>query len=500
MADTASTPADGAVKNPGKPDEVKYKADLAEAQKQHDASKEKFQAAKTKFEGATGSGRRDPNDRYGLLVKDQQEIRKKQGEHKSAKSQQRNVHDRNEAEIKKLIQEQKDARGRAGFKSADEIDAKIESINKQIDSGTMKVVDEKKALDNISQLRRQKKGFSNLDDLQKKIDEKKAENAELRKTFDNPEVRALQEKYEANQKELDEIKSAREGDRKNIDALRASKDNLYDEQNEAYKNVKAIKDAYFEQRRAYKTWEDNYYQQRRERAKAEREANDKEKRRRIAEAKLEEASEPAFLDEIRTSEGLIKHFDPSYTTTDGEATPAKYAASAQRTIDDSGFKGMKVMKKDEEDFFVGGGGKKKGKGKKPAASAADSKFNMNIGIIEELAKVGVDPPSTKDDVPSVVEKLKAKVENWKKNQKEQTEKNIEKAKKEIERLEKEASESAAASPAEGRRDRGKKVAQANVEPTAEAEQDQEKDGVADATKELNDAKIEDNETPEVASG
>lgn len=500
MADTATAPTEGGIKNPGKPDEAKYKADVAEVEKKLNAAKEKFEAALSKFQGATGSGRKDPNDRFGQLIKDQQEIRQKQGEHKAAKSQQRASHDRNEAEIKRLIQEQKDARGRAGFKSADEIESKIASIQKQVDSGTMKVVDEKKALDSISQLKRQKKGFTALDDLQKQIDTKRSENAELRKTFDNPEARALQDKYEANQKELDEIKASREGDRKNVDSLKETKDKLYAEREDARKALKAVKDSYYEQRRAYKTWEDNYYQQRRERVKAERDANEKEKRRRIAESKLEEASEPAFLDEIRTAEGLIKHFDPSYSTTEGETETGKFAASAQRTVDESGFKGMKVMKKEEEDFFIGGGGKKKGKGKKATPASAE-KFNMNIGIIEELAKVGVDPPSTKDDVPAVVEKLKEKRDEWKKNQKEQTEKNIEKAKKEIDRLEKEASEAAAAAPAfEGRRDRGRKTAQASVEPTAEAQQEQEKNAAADVAKELEAAKIEDSETPEVVSG
>lgn len=42
MADTTTAPTDGGVKNPGKPDDAKYKADLAEAQKKHDAAKEKF--------------------------------------------------------------------------------------------------------------------------------------------------------------------------------------------------------------------------------------------------------------------------------------------------------------------------------------------------------------------------------------------------------------------------------------------------------------------------
>ena len=85
---------------------------------------------------------------------------------------------------------------------------------------------------------------------------------------------------------------------------------------------------------------------------------------------------------------------------------------------------MKVVKKEDEDFFVGGGGKKKGaKGKKGGAASADvGKFNLNIGIIEELARVGVDPPSTQADAPAVVEKLKQKVETWKKDQDSQTQK------------------------------------------------------------------------------
>jgi hypothetical protein len=78
--------------------------------------------------------------------------------------------------------------------------------------------------------------------------------------------------------------------------------------------------------------------------------------------------------------------------------------------------------------------------------------------------------------------------------------NIEKAKKEIEKLEKEADEASAAAPAtSGRRDRGKKTAQASVEPTAEAQQEQEKNAANDVAEELKAAKIEDSNGPEVAS-
>jgi chromosome segregation ATPase len=384
-------------------------------------------ASRAKIDSAR-SGRSTPsNDRFKVLVDEQKAIRAKQSEHKTAKSSQQDKYNRNEAEIKKLIAEHKDSKARSGFRSADEIEAKITQLEKQIESATLRVADEKKNLAEISQLRKQKKQFANLDELQQKVDVKKAENAELKKTFDNAESRQLSQKYEDNQKELDEIKATREGTNKNMDALKADRERLYTEQQTTYANIRKVKDDYYASKKAYKEYEDQVFQQRRERQKAERDAYEKERRRKVAEAKLEEASEPAFLDEIRTAEGLIRHFDPTYSSNTDEKGPGEFAASAQRNIDDSGFKGMKVMKKEEEDFFVGGAGKKKSKGKKGTAAttggAADSgKLNMNIGVIEELAKVGVDPPSTQADVAGVVEKLKTKLEGWKKEQDAQTKK------------------------------------------------------------------------------
>ena len=86
---------------------------------------------------------------------------------------------------------------------------------------------------------------------------------------------------------------------------------------------------------------------------------------------------------------------------------------------------MKVVsKKDEEDYFVGSGGKKGKKGGKKggaAASVESTKFNMNVGIIEDFAKVKIDPPMNQSDVPASVEKLAAKITEWKKNQASKTE-------------------------------------------------------------------------------
>lgn len=52
MADTATAPAEGGIKNPGKPDEAKYKADVAEAEKKLNAAKEKFVRSPSSFHDA----------------------------------------------------------------------------------------------------------------------------------------------------------------------------------------------------------------------------------------------------------------------------------------------------------------------------------------------------------------------------------------------------------------------------------------------------------------
>lgn len=125
------------------------------------------------------------------------------------------------------------------------------------------------------------------------------------------------------------------------------------------------------------------------------------------------------------------------------------AAQASRTVDSAEFKGARVVRKDDDNYFVGTGGKKGKRGRKngaagnasstpaqPASAAgadtstpaeaattggsAGGKFNLSVGVIEELGKVGVEPPMTQTDVSAVVDKLKAKLDKWKSDQDRQT--------------------------------------------------------------------------------
>lgn len=299
-------------------------------------------------------------------------------------------------------------------------------MEKQVDSGSMRLVDEKKALSDISSLRKQRKNFAGLDDGQKNIDALKKQIAELKKTLDNPEARALSDKYNEIQQELDSIKAEQDSAFKNLNSLRDERTKLQQDQQAKFTAIRELKDTYYKERKAYKEYEDEVWRARRERQKAEREAFEREKKKKIADKKLEEASQLAYTDEILTAQGLIRHFNPNYDFAslgldDNKRTAGgAFRAEVGRTVDESGIKGMKVVKKDEEDYFVGTGGKKGKKGKKGGnaspAPAAEGKFNLSFGVIEDFAKVKVDQPMSQADVPAVVEKLATKITEWKKNQ------------------------------------------------------------------------------------
>ncbi|OJI96916.1 hypothetical protein ASPVEDRAFT_118678 [Aspergillus versicolor CBS 583.65] len=439
---------------PTRPDEDTYKSNLAQAEKEHSAVQEKLNQVKAKIETAK------PNNQDSPTAKKQQELRaelssirqKQQGFKASRTSTQEKIN-AIDSTLKARIAEQNNSRTRMSFKNVEEMDREISRLEKQVDSGTLRLVDEKKILADISSMRKQRKNFASLDDAQKVINDLKAQIATLKKTLDNPEAKALSDKYTEIQKELDAIKAEQDGVFKNLNALRDERTKLHSEQQTKWAAIREVKDNYYKARKAYKEYEDEAWKIRREKQKAQREAFDREKKRKVADKKLEEASRLAYTDEILVAQGLIRHFNPSYDfaplglTEKKEESPA-FRAEVGRKVDDSGIKGMKVLKKDEDEYFVGTGGKKGKKGKKgsangtpAAATPTETKFNMNVGIIEDFAKVKIDPPMNQSDVPAVVEKLAAKITEWKKDQASKTTENINKAKEEIARLD--AEESAA---------------------------------------------------------
>ena len=102
----------------------------------------------------------------------------------------------------------------------------------------MRLVDEKRALAEVTDLRRARKAFDSFGSAQESIDADKAKIEELKSTLDNPEYKSLNDRYEAIQKELDELNKELEAGNKNRDVLYDERNKLHDEVNALWSRKK----------------------------------------------------------------------------------------------------------------------------------------------------------------------------------------------------------------------------------------------------------------------
>lgn len=229
-----------------------------------------------------------PNNQDSPSAKRQQELRaelssirqKQQGFKASRTSTQEKINAL-ELTLKARITEQNNSRTRMPFKNVEDIDREIARLEKQVDSGTLRLVDERKALSDISTLRKQRKNFAGLDEQQKVINDLKAQIATLKKTLDNPEAKALSDKYTEIQKELDAIKAEHDSAFKNLNALRDERTKLHAEQQKKWTAIREIKDNYYKARKAYKEYEDEAWRIRREKQRPSVRPLSAKRRRRL---------------------------------------------------------------------------------------------------------------------------------------------------------------------------------------------------------------------------
>ena len=107
----------------------------------------------------------------------------------------------------------------------------------------------------------------------------------------------------------------------------------HEDQQKKYTSVKEIKDKFYSSRRAAVEYEREARRIRDEKRRAENDAYHRGRRQEVAKEKLEEASAPAYQDEIRTTQALLYHFDPSSVAKPEAAGPGKFAATASRKVE-----------------------------------------------------------------------------------------------------------------------------------------------------------------------
>lgn len=220
----------------------------------------------------------------------------------------------------------------------------------------MKVLEEKRALADINNLKRQRKTIEAFQSDQDAIDAERASAEELRKELDNPEAKRLAERYDTLNKEFDALKKEADeayNSRSRLfeerDALQKQLDALYTRKRESTKNHREANDRYYA-----KLQEDRV--RRAERTKAARSAAENEKKKEMVETLRDEADAPAYQAEIEDCQTLIDFFSGNVTTSStGLDTKANNITGVGelnlRTIE-ADLNGLVELKKDEDDYFV----------------------------------------------------------------------------------------------------------------------------------------------------
>lgn len=332
------------------------------------------------------------------------------------------------------IKDLNSARAKFPYKSGAEVDTKIASLEKQVESGSLKLVDERKALNEISTLRKSRKTVDSFATQQTAIEADRKAIDEAKAKLDDPEARAASDKFNDLKSQLDKLTGQADEAYKSRNKLFEQRDANKKRLDELYGKRRELKDA-------FRAANDAYYQKmnedrarRAEKQKAEKAAADDAKRQEVNERLLEEASQPAFEREIEDCSTLIEYFSrgggkasvPAPALSTASTNSPKVPAHDLRKVDAIP-EGATVLKKkgaDDDSFFSGmGGGKKGRKGKKGQASAEDESgspanqsLNLPMSTLSALLTLEVSTPLTSADIPKTIEALREKQQHLKDTQ------------------------------------------------------------------------------------
>ncbi|KAG8899440.1 hypothetical protein FRC00_001419 [Tulasnella sp. 408] len=423
-----------------KPDAAAYNAEQEEIKKEIDALGAKLSAVKEKISLATKSG--SGNDKRTQLKAELDRIRSEQGDIKGGREKLLSQVKSIEEDVKKKVSELQAKKGKSPFKTTAEVDARVKQLEAQVESGSMKVLEEKRALAEINNLNRQRKTIEAFQSDQDAIDALRAEADELRKDLNNPESKALSEQYDTIKKELDDLK-------KEADDAYNSRSVLFEERDGLQKELDALYTRKRESAKAYRDANDKWYAKqqedrarRQERAKAAREAAENEKKKELVERLREEADTPAYQAEIEDCQTLIDFFSGNVTTssTGLDARVSNIVGVPElnlRTVEGD-TNGLVELKKDDEEYFsatkkkkgskINGSAKPNGSAK--AAEPAD-RFSVPLAKLSALASLSIPPPASAAEVPQTIENLNIKKEWLMANQERKTADNKAEAERKI---------------------------------------------------------------------
>ncbi|KAJ7591017.1 hypothetical protein C8J56DRAFT_1024726 [Mycena floridula] len=445
----------------GKPDKKAYDEKQDKIKADIEALNKKLSAVRDKISLTTKSS--PAKEKRTALKAEMDSLR---GQQSGFKASQSDIHTKiktlNEGIVKK-IKDLQSSKSKMPYKNVAEVDAHIKNLEKQVESGSMKLAEEKRALQEISLCKRNRRAVESFEADQKAIDADRESLDSLKKQLDDPEYQAVQGRYTQLKAEMDALTKEEQEAYEGRSELFKQRDDIQQQINDLYAEKRDASQKYKEANDRYWTKIHEERAKRAERYAAQRAATEAQKKQERAEELLETAKVPAFLFDIEDCQTLIDHF---LGKTKGEITLKKLAPPTDkevpgvakldiRKVESAPQEGLVTRKKkgeDEESYFVGGKGK--GKGRKgvektngTAEASSASQLNVPFSTLSALLALSIPPPVSQADVPRVVADLTKKKDWFVANQARVSAENLAKAEAEVRKLSLDDSKSPAPAPA-----------------------------------------------------
>jgi uncharacterized coiled-coil DUF342 family protein len=399
-----------------KPDKADHDAKLNEITEQFEKLKEERKAVQDKIEASMSSGR---GTEMGAAKDAMAALRKKKGDLINEKKAIRDQLDGLKSQADRLVKDKKDAKSNVWFGSAAEIDAEIARLERQQETTSMSLNEEKKLIKEMDALRASKDKIKDVRSKETDLEDVKKKRAAV-----NDSLKAKDKEIDAVTKEQDEwgakIKamSEKETDKKSVlDALFKERDKLKKDITAVLKEKDAMRDEFREKTNAWWNYQRAVKAQKKMQFDEERKQRDEERQAHLKKQEEEEAKKIPYEEEQALCDYLADYLERTYITGETGSSSTKVVAKKEEivAVKENPFAGMKAVVKDTEEEYFGKGKGKKKRQRAPKKAESSGPFTLNVDSFEQFGLIGLNPPTNLEMVPKSVQELRER-KAWYKEQ------------------------------------------------------------------------------------
>jgi len=327
----------------------------------------------------------------------------------------------------KIIKDKKDARSNVKFSSLEEINKEISKLQRQQETTTMSLTEEKRLIKEIDALEASKKFVQDLKSKDAAMDDVKEERKTIAQQMaaKDKEIDAFNAKMDAVMETIRALNDVETKKRDSLQGLFKQRDDKKKLIGEKLKIKDKLRDDFREKNNAWYNYQRAVRAQKKIQYEEEKKKRDEERQAYQAKLEEEEAKKIPYEAEQALCDYLADYLERTYLKGKSEGGDGD---SAEKKVDvvevkDDPFAGFKpVTKKDDDAYFASAastGGKKakkkRGREAKKQQDTTAGPFKLSVDTFEQFGLISMSPPTSVEQVPKVVKDLREKKE-WYKQQ------------------------------------------------------------------------------------